>query len=60
MELVHGYGVYVTVKQLDQVINESQGSQTKIIQNLMTTFFTPSVLAKCSYFGRKEDGNPRP
>ena len=51
MELVAGYGVYLTQRQLDEAINCS--STTKLIRNLMRVFFSrevlaSSVLGKCS------------
>lgn len=51
VELVEGYGVYLTRRQLDEAVDQSAGSPTKLIRNLLMIFFTPSVLAKSSCFG---------
>ena len=56
VELVDGYGIYITKKQLDQVTLESGESATKMIRNLLTVYFTPTVLAKSSCMGKRENG----
>jgi len=50
LELVEGYGVYLTVRQLDEAEDQSGTSPTHLIRNLMI-FFTPSVMAASSCFG---------
>ena len=55
VELVSGYGVYITQKQLGEVIDESIGSP---MQNLMNRYFTPLILSKSSCLGKKEYCNP--
>jgi len=54
LKLVSRYGIYISRKQLDEVIDKSMGGPTRMIQTLMGVFFT---LAKLSCLG-KEDGNP--
>ena len=55
IELVPGYGVYLTQKQLDAAVDASKGSPTKLIRNLMGVFFTPDVLAVSSAQGTRNN-----
>ena len=52
--LVPGYTVYVTQPQVDEVVDSSGGSATKMMQNPLMVFFTPNVLAKSSCFGSRK------
>ena len=57
IELVPGYGVLLTQKQLDAAINASRGNATRLIRNLTGIFFPPEVLAVSSAMGtRKHQG----
>ena len=53
LELVEGYGVYLTQKQYDEVIDQSGNSPTRMIRNLMTVFFKPTTLAQSSCLGKR-------
>ena len=53
IELVDGYGVFLTQRQLDEAVQQSAGSPTKLIRNLMSIFFHPELLAKSSAFGTR-------
>lgn len=54
MELVEGYGVYISKRQLDEAIDQSCKSATRLMRNLLMVFFTPSVLAQSSCFGTRK------
>ena len=58
VELVEGYGVYLTKQQYDQVLDESRGSPTRMIRNLMTVYFTPTILANSSCLGKRGKNPP--
>ena len=45
IELVSGYGVYLTQKQLDAAIHGSKGSATRPMRCLIGVIFTPEVPA---------------
>ena len=51
VELVPGYGVVLSQRQLDEVIDNSGNSPTRLIRNLMSSFFTREVLASLSALG---------
>ena len=53
LELVPGYGVMITQRQLDEAIGESNGSPTRLIRNLMSVFFTREELAHSSCYGSR-------
>ena len=53
VELVEGYGVYLTQKQYDEAIDQSGGSPTRMIRNLITVFFKPTTLAQSSCLGKR-------
>ena len=50
---MEGYGVYLTVRQLDEAEDQSCRSATRLIRNLMMVFFTPTTLASSSCLGKK-------
>lgn len=54
IELVPGYGVFLTRKQLDMTVANSS-SATKLIRNLMMVFFEPQVLAASSALGTRKN-----
>ena len=54
IELVPGYGIYLTQKQLDAAIGNSNNSPSRLIRSLMSTFFTPDVLATSSACGTRK------
>lgn len=43
VELVPGYGIMLSQRQLDEAIDNSADSPTRLIRNLMSAFF-PSAL----------------
>ena len=51
IELVKGYGVKCTQRQLDEVESNSSGSATKMIRNFMDAFFTEKELGQSSCYG---------
>ena len=52
VELVPGYGVQLSQRQLDEAIDNSSGSGTKVIRNLMSIFFfSTEMLASSSALG---------
>ena len=51
VELVPEYGVMLSQRQLDEAIDNSADSPTRLIRNLMSTFFPREVLAKSSALG---------
>ena len=53
IELVPGYGIVLTQRQLDEAISSSGPSPTKLIRNLISVFFTPTVLATSSCCGSR-------
>ena len=55
LELVTGYGVMITQRQLDEAERESNGSPTRLIRNLMSTFFTHEELARSSCYGTRKN-----
>ena len=52
VELVEGYGIYLSKWQLDKAVDTAGGSQTKLIRNLIGVFFTRDVLASSSVYGK--------
>ena len=54
IELVEGYGVYLSKRQLDEAVDQSNDSPTKLIRNLVSVFFTPSVMASSSCGGTRK------
>ena len=55
IELVKGYGVKCTQRQLDEVEANSSGSATKMIRNFMDTFFTEKELGQSSCYGNRNN-----
>ena len=45
--------MYLSRRQLDEAILQSCNSATRLIRNLLTAFFTPSILAESSCFGTR-------
>ena len=54
IELVPGYGVFLTQKQLDMAVDGAKNSPTRLIRNLMNVFFTPETLATSSACGTRK------
>jgi hypothetical protein len=54
IELVPGYGVFLTQKQLDMAIDGAKNSPTRLIRNLMSVFFSPQTLATSSACGTRK------
>ena len=54
VELVEGYGVYLTKRQLDEAVDQSCNSPSRLIRNLLMVFFTPSVMASSSCLGTRK------
>lgn len=54
IELVKGYGVYITQRQLDEAEAQSSGVATRLLRNLLMVFFTPSVLGSSSCLGNRK------
>ena len=50
VELVDGYGVTLTKRQLDEAMDNSSGSPTRLIRNLMRIFFSKEILAISSAY----------
>ena len=55
IELVKGYGVKCTQRQLDEVESNSSGSATKMIRNFMDAFFTEEELGQSSCYGSRNN-----
>ena len=55
VELVKGYGVKCTQRQLDEVEANSNGSHTRMIRLFMDTFFTEEELAWSSCYGNRSN-----
>ena len=54
IELVPGYGVFLTQKQLDMAVDGAKNSPTRLIRNLMSVFVTPETLATSSACGTRK------
>lgn len=54
IELVDGYGVYLTKRQLDEAMDQSCNSPTRLVRNLLMVFFPPNVLAASSCYGNRK------
>lgn len=52
-ELVEGYGVIITKKQLVAAESKFGSSATKLIRNLVSCFFTPEVLSVSTAYGSR-------
>ena len=55
IELVPGYGVFLTQRQLDAAIDGAYDTPTRLMRNLIGTFFTPEVLAVSSALGTRDN-----
>lgn len=53
MELVEGYGVFITQRQLDECVSQSCGFPTRLLRNLLMVYFTPAVLGSSSCLGTR-------
>ena len=51
VEMVPGYGVFLTQRQLDAALDGAKDSPTRLMRNLIGTFFTPEVLGVSSVYG---------
>lgn len=56
VELVPGYGVRLSQRQLDEAVDSSNHSPTRLIRNLISVFFTKEVLAASSAYGGRHNG----
>ena len=56
VELVEGYVIYLTQRQLDAAIDAAKNNPTRLVRNLMGVFFTHEVLATSSAFGTRIQG----
>ena len=54
LELVEGHGILILKKQLDAALAAAGQSPTKLIRNLMSTYFTPEVLGLSTALGSRE------
>ena len=45
IELCEGYGIFVTKRALDDAVDSSRNSSTRLIQNLMNIFFSEDDLS---------------
>ena len=55
VEMVPGYGVQLSQRQLDVAIDNSSGSATKLIRNSMSVFFSRVALASSSALGGRQN-----
>ena len=53
VELVPGYGVYLTPRQLDEAVASGNGKPTKLMRCLLSVFFEPQVMAQSSALGSR-------
>ena len=51
IELVEGYGISVTKRALDDAVDSSRNSGTRLIRNLMCLFFSEEELSKSNACG---------
>ena len=54
IELVPGYGIYISQRQLDEAEAQSCQLPTRLLRNLLMVFFTPSVMGGSSCFGTRK------
>ena len=54
IELVEGYGVYLTQRQLDEAVFQGCNSPTRILRNMLMVFFIPSVMGGASCLGTRK------
>lgn len=55
VELVPGYGVFLTARQLDEAVAASNGKPTKLMRGLLSVFFEPEVLGQSSALGSRSN-----
>lgn len=53
IELVPGYDVLISPRQLDEAVAASGGRGTKLMRGLLSVFFEPHVLARSSALGSR-------
>lgn len=53
IELVPGYGVLLSRRQLDECVDGAGASPTRLMRNLLSVFFSPELLAKSSAMGTR-------
>ena len=51
VEVVNGYGVYLSKRQLNEAEDTARGSPTRLIRSLMAVFFSRDELASSSAYG---------
>ena len=51
MEIVSGYGVWLTARQLDEVTEPSNRKATKLMCPLLSVFLEPHMVAQSSALG---------
>ncbi len=56
VRLSDGYDVFLTQRQLAEVVSSSGGRATKLFRALLGVFFDPFTLAKSSALGSKMNG----
>jgi len=54
VELVPGYNVYISPRQLDEVVSASGGRPTRLMRALLTAFFNNKTLASSCALGSRE------
>lgn len=55
VELVDGYGVTLTKRQLDEALDSSRNMPTRLIRNLLAVFFPKDILAQSSAYGSRNN-----
>lgn len=55
VELVPGYGVQLSQRQLDEALDGSNQSPTRLIRNLLSVFFSKDILASSSAYGGRKN-----
>ena len=53
VELVEGYNVFISPRQLDEVVASGGGRPTRLIRGLLTAFFDNNTLASSSALGSR-------
>ena len=59
IELVEGYGVVLTKRQLDCAVDCAGSSLTKLMRNILSVFFSADILVQSSALGEKEENPTR-
>ena len=55
IELVEGYGVFISKRQLDDAEDLSRNNPTRLIRNLCGIFYTKETLTESSAFGGRRN-----